>query len=332
MDTIRWGIASTGKISTSMAEALSTIGGAEIVAVGSRAQASADAFAERFSIPHAHGSYEALWADDDVDVIYIGSPHSEHHRMTIAALDAGRHVLCEKAFAVNHGQAVEMIDAARRNDRFLMEAMWSWFMPAWHDVRRRIEAGEIGEITSVDANFCIPVHDPDGRHRRADLTGGALLDLGIYPLSIGRFLLGEPEDVSRDVRALAVLTDEGVDARLGGVMRHAGGALTTFSTSLDATSDHTARIVGTSGQIEIRSPFWYPHEFAVVTFDGRAAGEPAVVSMPNRGLAHEAEHVMARIRGGAIESDVQTWEATLANMALMDEIRRQVGVIYPEER
>ena len=333
MDTVRWGIASTGKIAASMVEALATIDHAEVVAVGSRTQEAADRFAERHGIANAHGSHADLVADPDVDVVYVASPHSHHHAMTIEALEAGKHVLCEKAFAVNRGQADEMIAAARRSDRFLMEAMWSWFMPGWHEIRDRIAAGEIGDVIAVDASFCIPVHDPDGRHRRADLTGGALLDLGIYALSIGRFLLGEPEDLERDVRALGVLTDEGVDARLTGTMRHPSGALTTFTTSIDGLSDCAARIVGTKARLVIGTPFWFPHEYTIIpTPDGRNPGTPEVHSCPNRGLAHEAEHVMACLAEGRTESPIQTWDATLANMSLMDEIRRQVGVVYPEER
>ncbi|MGA9277463.1 Gfo/Idh/MocA family protein [Ilumatobacter sp.] len=323
-DTLRWGIAATGKISGAMAEALATIDGADLVAVGSRSQAGADAFAARHSIARAHGSFAALCADPDVDIIYIGSPHSEHHAMTIAALDAGKHVLCEKAFAINAAEAVEMIDAAIRNDRFVMEAMWSWFMPAWQQLRERVEQGVIGEVISVDANFCIPVFDEDGRHRRPDLAGGALLDVGIYPLSIGRFLLGE----ATDVKVLGRLTDQGVDGLLAGVMRHASGALTTFTSSLDAVSDHTARIVGTEGLITVAAPFWHASEFTITRHDGSA---PLRIDAPNRGLAHEAEHAMECIFAGRIESDQQTWSATLANMELMDEIRRQLGVVYPSE-
>jgi predicted dehydrogenase len=323
-DTLRWGIASTGTISNSMAEALATVDGAEIVAVGSRTQAAADAFAAVHMIENAHGSYDELWADPDVDVIYVGSPHSEHHWMTLAALDGGKHVLCEKAFAVNAGEAREMIEAAGRNERFLMEAMWSWFMPAWHELRSRIAGGAIGEVISVDANFAIPVRDEDGRHRRPDLAGGALLDLGIYPLSIGRFLLGE----ATEVKALGRLTRQGVDGLVGGVMRHQSGAITTFTTSIDAMSDLTARVVGTEGIAVVAAPFWFPSEFTITRHDGSA---PDRVEPPNRGLAHEIEHAMERIRVGAIESDIQTWDATLANMELMDEIRRQLGVVYPSE-
>ena len=323
-DTLRWGIASTGNISNSMAEALASVDGAEVVAVGSRTQAAADAFAAAHGIEHAHGSCDELFANPDVDVIYVGSPHSEHHRMTLAALDAGKHVLCEKAFAINADEAREMIDSARRNRRFLMEAMWSWFMPVWHELRKRIADGAIGEVISVDANFAIPVLDENGRHRRPDLAGGALLDLGIYPLSIGRFLLGE----AVEVKALGRLTSRGVDDLAGGVMRHRSGAITTFTTSIDGMSDLTARVVGTDGMAVVAAPFWFPSEFTITRHDG---SEPERVETPNHGLAHEVEHTMEQIRAGAIESDIQTWGATLANMELMDEIRRQLGVVYPAE-
>ena len=305
-----------------MATALASVDGAEVTAVGSRSLQSAEAFAEQHDISNAHGSFAELCADPDVDLIYIGSPHSEHHAMTIEALDAGKHVLCEKAFALNRPEAEEMIAAAQRNERFLMEAMWSWFMPGWHELRERIAAGAIGDVVALDANFGLSIPDPEGRHRRIDLGGGALLDLGIYPLSIARFLLGEPTDV----RALGRLTAGGVDAAIAGSMLHDSGAVTTFSTSLDATSDLTARITGTSGSIVVEQPFWYPSAFSI-TVDG----ETERVEVPNRGLAHEAEHVMERIRAGHLESDIQTWAATLANMELMDEIRRQVGVFYPSE-
>ena len=322
--TVRWGIASTGNIAGSMVEALAGVDGAEVVAVGSRAPESARSFADRHGIERAHGSYAELWADDGVDVMYIGSPHSEHHSMTIAALDAGRHVLCEKAFALNHREASEMIDAARSTDRFLMEAMWSWFMPGWEELRRRIADGVIGEVTVVEADFGLDLPDPDGRHRRRELGGGAMLDLGIYPLSLGRWLLGEPTDVTSDVRVLGSLTDDGVDDRVAGVVRHPSGALTVFHTGLDATSSLTARVVGTDGSISIDAPFWFPSRFTIRP----SGGDPEAVEVPNRGLAHEAEHVMACLTEGRIESDVMTWETSLANMALLDEIRRQLGVVY----
>lgn len=320
---IRWGIASTGGIAATMAEALTTLPDAQIVAVGSRTQEAADEFAARFGIARAHGGYDALFADDEVDIVYVASPHSHHRDMTIDALDAGRHVLCEKAFALNAAQAREMVAAAAANGRFLMEAMWTWFIPAVIEVKRRVDAGEIGRVLVIDANFGLPIRDEDGRHRRPDLAGGALLDLGIYPLAIARFLLGEPDEV----RALGQLTGQGVDETLGGVARFPSGALATFHSTLDGLGSGDARIFGADGSIAIETPFWHARAFTITR--GR---ETQRVEIPNAGLAHEAAHVMDRIRGGHLESDVMPWSTTLANMELLDEVRRQLGVVYPEER
>ena len=321
---LRWGIASTGGIAHSMATALQTLPDAQVVAVGSRSQEGADRFAAEFGIAHAHPSHEALCADPAVDIVYVASPHSEHHAMTIAALDAGKHVVCEKAFALNTVEAREMIDAARRNDRFLMEAMWTWFIPAVIEVKARIAAGQIGSVISVDADFSIHVTNPDGRHRRADLAGGALLDLGIYPLTFPCFVLGEYPDT---VQAVGRLTDDGVDATVGGVASFPGGAISTFRTSLDGFSGLGARIVGTKGRIDVKPPFWFASAFTV----HRTDGESESVEMSNDGLAHEATHVMERIRAGHHESDVVTLDSSLQTMRLLDDVRAQVGVVYPSE-
>jgi predicted dehydrogenase len=321
---LRWGIAATGSIAASMCEALATLPDAEIVAVGSRTSDSADAFAQRFGIARAHGSYEALWSDPDVDIVYIASPHSHHHAMTIAALDAGKHVLCEKAFAVNAAQAREMVDAARRNDRFLMEAMWTWFIPAVVELRRRVLDGEIGELKVVEANFGIPVTDPNGRHRRIDLAGGAMLDVGIYPVTFARFLAGDPIEA----KVSGTLGDTGVDATVGGVVTHASGALGVFHTSLDMMTSLGAAVYGTLGRIEVDAPFWFTTGFTVHL----TGAEPVRVEIPNQGLAHEAAHAMQRIRDGHRESDVISLATTVSTMELLDDIRSQLGVVYPEER
>jgi predicted dehydrogenase len=320
---IRWGIAATGGIATKMVEALATLPDAEIVAVGSRTDKGARRFAAAHGIPHAHGSYEALYGDGDVDIVYVAAPHSHHRDMTIAALDAGRHVLCEKAFAFNAAEAREMVAAARRNGRFLMEAMWTWFIPAIVEAKRRVEAGAIGEVKLLDANFGIRITDEDGRHRRADLAGGALLDLGIYPLSFARFFLGEP----RQVRTLGALGSSGVDVNLGGVVSF-DGAHATFLSSLDVFTDLQATIYGTEGRIDLEPPFFHTSAFTVRP----NRGEPERVERPNTGLAHEAAHAMERIRGGHLESDVLPLDTTVSTMELLDEIRGQLGVVYPVER
>lgn len=323
-EPLRWGIAATGQIAANMAEALDTLPDATITAVGSRSQASADDFAHRFAIPKAHGSYDALYDDDDVDIVYIASPHSHHHAMTVSALDAGKHVLCEKAFAINAAQARDMVDAARRNDRFLMEAMWTWFIPAVVELRHRVLDGVIGEVKLVDANFGISVSEPNGRHRRPDLAGGALLDLGVYPITFARYLLGDPVEV----KAIGTLTDQGVDATVSGVVSYPSGAMGVFETSLDMLTNLRASVFGTLGRIDVDPPFWFTSGFTV-----RVTGEdPVRVDVANQGLAHEAAHAMQRIRGGHRESDVISLATTVSTMDLLDEIRSQIGVVYPEER
>jgi predicted dehydrogenase len=316
-------------IAHSMATALATLPDAEVIAVGSRSQESADRFAAEFNISHAHPSHEALCADPDVDIVYVASPHSEHRAMTIAALDAGKHVVCEKAFAANAAEAGEMVAAARRNGRFLMEAMWTWFIPAVIDIKARISAGEIGSVISVDADFSIHIPQSDGRHHRPDLAGGALLDLGIYPLTFACFVLDEYPD---DVRAIGRLTDDGVDATIGGVASFPGGAISTFRTSLDGFSSLGARIVGTTGRIDVEPPFWFASAFAVHQVSTQPDQEPQIIEIPNKGLAHEATHAMERIRGGHLESDVVTLAASMQTMRLLDDVRAQVGVVYPSER
>jgi len=322
--TLRWGIAATGGIASKMAAALQTLDDAEIVAVGSRSHESASKFATKFAIPQAHGSYDELFADRHVDIVYIASPHSHHRDMTVAALDAGKHVLCEKAFAINTAEATEMVDAARRNNRFLMEAMWTWFIPGNVELKRRIADGAIGKVLTVDADFALNIPATDGRHRRPDLAGGALLDLGIYPVTFACHVLDEYPDV---VKAMGRLTESGVDATLAGVASFPGGALSTFQTSLDGTSGLSARIVGTAGRIDVESPFWFTSAFTVSGADGAAER----IEIPNEGLAHEAAHAMERIAAGHLESDVVTLDHSLQTMRLLDEIRAQVGVVYPSE-
>lgn len=322
--TLRWGIAATGGIAARMVDALRTLPDAEVVAVGSRAQSSADRFAAEHAIARAHGSYDDLFADDGVDIVYVASPHSHHHDMTVAALDAGRHVLCEKAFAHNATEARSMVAAARRNERFLMEAMWTWFIPAVVEIRRLVRAGAIGRVTLLQADFGIRIDDEDGRHRRADLAGGALLDLGIYPLSFARYMLGEPVEF----RVLGELAPGGVDAMVGGVASFDTGALAVFHTSIDVFSELRATIYGTDGRIEVDPPFFFTSAFTVRP----NRGDPQRVEIPNQGLAHEAAHAMDRIRAGHLESDVIPLATTVATMELLDAIRGELGVVYPVER
>ena len=237
MDKIRWGILGTGRIAGDFATGLAAESDAEIVAVGSRAQHTADEFADRFAIPNRHPTYEALAADPDVDIIYIATPHTLHKENTISCLNAGKAVLCEKPFAINSAEAQEMIDCARANGIFLMEAMWTRFLPHIREMVRRIEDGQIGEIRLFQGDFCYraPVN-PGSRAFNPDLGGGALLDIGVYPISLVHHLLGGPARTA----SLAHLGETGVDELAGMLFQYEDGALAVMSTAVRANTPHSA--------------------------------------------------------------------------------------------
>lgn len=320
---LRWGLAGPGSIAAEMAAALATLDDALVSAVGSRSSERAERFASDHGIARAHGSYEALFADDEVDIVYVAAPHSAHADLTIAALAAGRHVLCEKPLALDAVQVQTMTEAARRADRFLMEAMWTWFLPPILEVKRRVDDGEIGRLRSIDADFCLAVAGPEGRHHDPALGGGALLDLGIYPIALAQLFAGTPTDI----RALGHLGTTGVDVNLAAVLSHEDGVLTTLRTGLDAAGTFTAHLVGSTGIIRIDAPFWCPTSYRISRVDGASER----VEVLHGGLAHEAAHAMARIRDGHRESDVIPLSASLALAETLDEIRAQVGVRYPHE-
>jgi predicted dehydrogenase len=318
---IRWGIAATGGIARAMTATLATLPDATVIAVGSRSLERATAFAAEHGIPRPYGSHEELVADPDVEIVYIASPISAHESMTIAALDAGKHVLCEKAFAVNTGQAQRMAEAARRNRRFLMEAMWTWFLPPIVEVRELVHSGAIGRITSIRSDFCVPVA-PGSRHLDAQAGGGALLDRGIYSIALSQLLLGGPPSA---VHALATIGETGVDTNVAGLLHHGSGAISAFQAGLESLSEVSADIIGTEGAVTLHRPFHCPSAYTI----RRNGSEPVRVEVPHRGLAHEAEHAMQRIRGGHLESDVVPLATSIAMMQTLDDIRSTVGLRLP---
>jgi predicted dehydrogenase len=318
---LRWGIAGPGGIGRQMAAALALVPDAQLVAVGSRSIERARAFADEHGGLRAHGSYEDLVADDEVDVVYVATPHSEHEAHATAALRAGRHVVCEKAFALSAAEARRMAQEARTADRFLMEAMWTWFLPAVRALHERIEAGEIGEVRAIESSFGLAIGGSTGRHRDLAQGGGALLDLGIYPVAFTRLLLGAPSAV----RAFGHLGPTGVDDNVGVVLGHPSGAVSTFHAGLDATTTLRATIIGTRGVVEVAAPFWCPTTFTLA----RSDGHHEVVELPHDGLAHEAAHACERIRAGARESDVIPLATSIAMLETLDDIRDQIGLVFP---
>ena len=329
-DTIRWGILGTGRIAHDFANALKDTPGAVLAAVGSRSVESAAAFGREFGNaqgqPAAYGSYQELADAPGIDIIYIGTPHPMHAENAILALNGGKAVLCEKPFTMNRREAEQVIALARERKLFLMEAMWTRFMPALAEVRRIIASGEIGVVNSVHADFSfVATTDPENRVNKRELGGGALLDLGIYPLSIACALLGPVESV----QAQAILSDGGVDLTTGFTMKHAGGTMSISSCSLRARTPSELTVSGTLGSVRMEGMF---HLSQTVTVK-LAGGVTRTVATPflGNGYVHEAIEAGRCLREGLLESPGMTHDESLALMKLLDTIRGQIGVHYPSD-
>lgn len=322
---IRWGIAGTGGIAARFTTDFARLADdvdhdAEIVAVASRSAASADAFAAAHGIARAHGDYRRLAADPDVDIVYVAGIHPVHAPQTEMYLDAGKHVLVEKPIALDVAQADRMIAAADRNDRFLMEAMWMRFNPAHVTVAQHLAEGAIGEVRRVvgDFSFALP---PDPTHRLLDRSkgGGALLDLGIYPLSLAWWLLGPPATVEVAGR----LADTGVDDEATLLCAWEGGATAALTTSLRLAGPMTARIEGTEGVIELPAPA-HATDRAVL----RRGLEVEEITAEPAGLHHQVVEVHRCLRAGERQSARLPWSTSRAVLACLEEAYTRLGVAY----
>jgi predicted dehydrogenase len=323
---LNWGLTGTGSIARAFAEALPKSPDARLHSVLSRRGDTAASFAASHGIPHAHTSLEAFAADPDLDVVLVGSPHPFHKEQTIVCLDAGKHVLCEKPMALNRGEVEEMIAAARAHNRFLMEAMWMYFIPAVIRARELVGAGEIGTPGLVIADFGRAVrHDPANRFYSLALGGGVLLDMGIYPLSLAYFLFGKPAELS----GAAVVADTGVDEQVAMTLRYDDGRLANLTASIRANSGCEATVAGSDGSVRIHPDFWHSERLTLTR-----RGRPEQIldfPHPGSGYSYEIDHVNACIRAGRLESDVMPWSASLELVGMMDQLRADWGVRYPGE-
>ncbi|MET8825006.1 Gfo/Idh/MocA family oxidoreductase [Streptomyces sp. NPDC004610] len=326
---VRWGILATGGIAAAFTADLIDLPEAEVVAVASRSEDSARAFAERFGIARAYGDWAALAADEDVDVVYVATPHSAHRAAAGMCLAAGRNVLCEKAFTLNAREAGELAALAREHDRFLMEAMWMYCHPLVRRLKALVDDGAIGAVRTVHADFGLAgPFPPSHRLRDPAQGGGALLDLGVYPVSFAQLLLGEPDGVT----ASAVRSEEGVDLQTGAVLTWAGGALAALHCSLVGATGTTASVTGSAGRIDVPDGFFHPERFVL----HRAGRDPEEFVLdpadgPRSTLRHEAREVMRALRAGEKESPLVPLDGTLAVMRTLDTIRDRIGVRYPGE-
>jgi predicted dehydrogenase len=326
---IRWGILATGGIAATFTEALQSMPDAEVVAVGSRSPQAAKTFADRYGIPRAHGSWAELAADDGVDVVYVATPHSAHREAAGLCLEAGKAVLCEKAFTINEREAQELAALARERGLFLMEAMWTYCNPLIRHLVATVADGAIGEVRQVAAHFGFPADfPPEHRMRDPRQGGGAVLDLGVYPVSFAQMLLGEPDAV----QAWAHLTPERVDDTTGIVLGWNDGAVATLSCTFAADTGAPALVSGTAGRIEIPDGFFHADRFTVHR-DGlptRTVHLADVSDDHDRStMRHEAAEVMRCLRAGATESPLVPLDGSLSVMRTLDRVRREIGVTYP---
>ena len=327
---IRWGILGTGKIAKAFATALRDTPDAKLVAVASRTVDSATKFGQEFGAERSHGSYQALADDPNVDVIYIGTPHPMHYENALMCLNGGKAVLVEKAFTMNRRQAEEIIALARAKKLFVMEAMWTRFMPAVVEAKRILDSGEIGKPANITADFGFTApYDTGSRLFAPELGGGALLDLGIYPLSMASFFLGPVSGVT----ALAEMTETGVDMQTVFTLKHEGGTVSSCSCSLRSRTPTELTISGTKGFIRLHDRFHNADALTVTLVDGSSRSERTLhLPKSGNGYTHEAQEVGRCLRAGLIESPVMTHEQTLAIMGTLDAIRQQIGLRYPADQ
>ena len=322
-----WGILGTGTIAHLVAEDLALLPNAELTAVGSRAQERADAFGDTFDVPHRHGSYEALVADPDLDVIHVASPHSAHLQHATMALEAGCAVLCEKPLALNAEQAERLIATARRRDQFLMEAMWTRFLPVMDDVRRLVHDEQaLGDVHLLQADIGV-AQSFDPTHRLFDpaLGGGALLDLGVYPLAFAFDLFGPPDTVTSS----AVIGETGIDEQCAAVFRYDDGTQAVWHASVRADAGRTCVLAGTGGRLRGTRAWWKGAPFELTRDDGTT--ETWARPYEGNGYQFEAAHVMHCLREGWTESPRMPLDESHALLETMDALRAEWGVIYPQE-
>ena len=322
--TLRWGILATGGIAHAFTTDLKGAG-LTVAAVGSRAQQSADAFARTFEIPVAHGTYEALAADPGVDAIYIATPHPQHVEAARLALAGGKHVLIEKPITLTQAEAAEIRDLAAANGLVAMEAMWTRYLPMMARIREIIADGTIGDVRAVSADHTQSIStDPAHRLNALDLGGGALLDLGIYPISFAWDILGEPVSI----KASARIGETGADTEVATVMTHASGALSTTVSSSRSAGANTAHILGSSARIDIDRTWYNQATFTVTAPDGSVI-ERYEEKISGRGMQFQALALEKAVTQGV--APLLPVDESARIMGTLDEIRRQIGVRYPGE-
>lgn len=319
---IRWGICGTGVIARRFVTEIAEVASAVVVAVGSDDAARAAAFAGSFGIARSYGSHDELAADPEVDVVYVASTQDRHLRDVLLFVGSGRHVLCEKPFALSIDDARTMCDAATAADVLLMEALWSRFLPSYVDLAQLVADGAIGVPQLVEANFAFSVPtDLRATHRLFDPArgGGALFDLGVYPVQLAHLVFGAPDTVA----ATARFGDRGIDEQTAVLLGWTSGGAALLHAAIATTGNCAARIVGTDGTIELRPPMHCPTELVL-----ERGGEREVRTYDAPSLHHQVVEVHRCLRAGERQSPLMPHAETLAIMSTLDTVRRHIGLTF----
>ena len=332
---LRWGIISTGKIARTFARALAVSESGELTAVASRTTESAAAFAAEFGISGAHGSYQALLADPEVEAVYIATPHPYHAQWSIAAARAKKHVLCEKPLGMNHAVVSAIVQAARDNDVFLMEAFMYRCHPQTLEVKRLLRAGALGRVKGIQASFCIDgAYPASGRMLNNELGGGGILDIGCYPVSMARLVAGvvngEQFSEPLSLKALGFVGESSrVDEYSSAILKFPGEIVATLSSAVQLWQDNSVRIFGSEGRLLLRTPWQPAHgsDASEIVIE-RPEQEPEVIRVPSPGTLYGYEIDVVRAELEQRQASEMSWADSLGNALTLDRWRSALGVTF----
>lgn len=327
MDSFNWGIIGTGRIAHTFAAALAGTDGANLYAAASRSAEKAQQFAEKFGFIKSYGSYAELAQDSNIDIVYIATPMASHYEDAKLCLQNGRNVLCEKSVTLNRGQLMELLSIARENGLFFMEAMWMKCRPAFLKAHEWVQAGRIGDIRYIRADFCnIVQYKPDDRLFRADCGGGAILDLGVYPLTLAESFLGFPYAIE----SAANIGRDGVDLSNSILLKYQDGSFASIESGFEQPSRNNALISGSEGMIIFGDWFFNTCEVTLYDRDCNEVGHFGQADAVN-GYEYEIIEAQRCLREGLKESPLVPHSGTINVMTIMDECRRQWGMRFPNE-
>ena len=319
-----WGIIGPGRIAHKFAQGLAVIPDARLTAVASRSLDRAKKFAGKYNIPYAYEGYDKILSNAEVDIVYIATPHSEHFNNTLMCLEDKMPVLCEKPFTINLKQLASLVEVARSKKVFMMEAIWSLFLPSVQKVLEIRDSGRLGKIRGMIADFCFNLpYDPEHRGYNLELGGGALLDIGIYPVFLALLTMGRPDEIT----SMAVLAPTGADESCSMLFKYKNQAIADLKCSFTSDGPVEATFLFEKGRVRINRKWFTPSTMSVID-EKEHVGELSFDHGGN-GYHYEAIESMRCLTEGLTESPMLPLSFSLELMEILDEIRRQCGIVYP---